>query len=317
MKKIIVSLMFVLLLMACENSPRVQSVTEVKDDGTQQVDQEETGGDSEETSDTTEDQESITDDSATDNGGTQDSSNTDTDETGTEDDSDQEAECGNGIVEKGEVCDDGNNYMETSEDVDYGDQIKACNEDCTQEKVVVGPYCGDGEINGDELCDGDTVECSDIMDKNRGEATCENTCERYDISECSDIVEIVDVYGTCVPDNVPNIHKIGDVTEIRIDGEVVDGKGASYAYPGDLPIIWNYFVEEYTYITWINSDLSTSETVRVISTMSCINAAGKGVVNFNSGISSITNIELEDISDDNKWIVEKFIKEFPNFKICN
>lgn len=67
-----------------------------------------------------------------------------------------EASCGNGRVEDGEECDS------ESEPCAYGETCEVCNADCQYEEVR-GPYCGDGETNGDEECDGGeacTDECA-------------------------------------------------------------------------------------------------------------------------------------------------------------
>jgi len=98
--------------------------------------------------------------------------------------------CGNGVVEGNEVCDDGNDsnndectqdcqlnvcgdgYLYTGQEScdfgagndspcepPYGGTCNFCTVDC-QYQTTTGGYCGDGEINGNELCDGSIVPTS-------------------------------------------------------------------------------------------------------------------------------------------------------------
>ena len=47
-------------------------------------------------------------------------------------------------------------------------------------------YCGDGEINGNETCDGEKdVDCSTLGDFNTGTGDCKADCSGYDTSGCS------------------------------------------------------------------------------------------------------------------------------------
>src|SRR5262245_33083631 len=74
------------------------------------------------------------------------------------------AVCGNGVVEGSETC-DGDNLGEGSDCIDlgyYDSQPLTCTERCQlDEKVCTGGRCGDGVINGPELCDGEVpdIQC--------------------------------------------------------------------------------------------------------------------------------------------------------------
>ncbi len=71
------------------------------------------------------------------------------------------ATCGNGVVEGSETC-DGPNLGEDTDCVDlgyYDSQPLQCTDRCQlDDKVCTGGRCGDGDVNGPELCDGHAPE---------------------------------------------------------------------------------------------------------------------------------------------------------------
>ena len=68
--------------------------------------------------------------------------------------------CGDHLVNQpaGEECDDGNTVTEACE---YGlTECVVCNDQCAEVPGALTGYCGDGVVNGPEVCDG-TPSCSD------------------------------------------------------------------------------------------------------------------------------------------------------------
>lgn len=58
-----------------------------------------------------------------------------------------------------------------------------------------GDTCGDGTVQDDELCDGDTVACEELATSYvSGTATCRPGCEGYDVSNCTRTAEPVREY---------------------------------------------------------------------------------------------------------------------------
>jgi hypothetical protein len=129
--------------------------------------------------------------------------------------------CGNGEIDGDELCDgseldgrsctdldgDGNHF----EPGDYAGGTLACASDCTLD-VSGCYYCGDGVINGTELCDGsDTGSATcESLGYVSGTLTCNATCDGYDESGCNECDDCTDcdgqactdhVCGTCVTDS--------------------------------------------------------------------------------------------------------------------
>ena len=146
--------------------------------------------------------------------------------------------CGNNTVEPlFETCDDGNIISET--ECSYGTPTcSLCNDDCSQELSLVGPYCGDGQKAVQEDCDdGNTTDdsngCSETCEKN-------NNCgdgRREDLFEVCDDGNDTSALrfngqgqGSCV-DDCSGIQHCGDNitsgTEVCDDGED-NGKGDTF-----------------------------------------------------------------------------------------
>jgi len=54
-----------------------------------------------------------------------------------------------------------------------------------KEGETVNSVCGDGRITGNEYCDGDNIDCVQILSNARsGRVACKNDCSDYDISNC-------------------------------------------------------------------------------------------------------------------------------------
>jgi cysteine-rich repeat protein len=95
--------------------------------------------------------------------------------------------CGNGKIEMDESCDDGNTLS--------GDGCSsACaleqGWDCVGAPSVCKAVCGDGVINGSEVCDGTnfggkTCATEKGADYTKGSLSCLNGCATIDVSKCS------------------------------------------------------------------------------------------------------------------------------------
>ncbi|PJA45082.1 hypothetical protein CO174_05150, partial [Candidatus Uhrbacteria bacterium CG_4_9_14_3_um_filter_50_9] len=86
--------------------------------------------------------------------------------------------CGDDYVYSGvESCDDGTENGELCE-AGYEDTCNYCNVSC-QYKTRSGAYCGDGEINGGEVCDGGAVAYS-CIDTSTDEVDVSGSCDATD-----------------------------------------------------------------------------------------------------------------------------------------
>ena len=99
-----------------------------------------------------------------------------------------EASCGNKIKETGEKC-DGDTLSCKAIDSSFTSGNAHCNSKCTGYDTSTcaggGDLCGNGNIDSDELCDGDEIACSKIdgAPKN-GTATCSSDCSSWNTSNC-------------------------------------------------------------------------------------------------------------------------------------
>ena len=92
------------------------------------------------------------------------------------------ASCGDGIVQttNGEECDNGTlNAMTCT--ASYGNSCTYCETNSCQIKTIIGPYCGDNLINGNEVCDGTNISssntCSSVLGTNyTGTLSCTSSC---------------------------------------------------------------------------------------------------------------------------------------------
>ncbi len=99
--------------------------------------------------------------------------------------------CGDETINGDEICDGSNLGGQTCESLGYheGGDL-ACLEDCSgfDTSGCLGGYCGDGIINGDEICDGldlagQTCESVDSI-YHGGTLACRLDCTEFDVSDC-------------------------------------------------------------------------------------------------------------------------------------
>jgi cysteine-rich repeat protein len=101
------------------------------------------------------------------------------------------ASCGNGEIEDGEVC-DGNFTSCKMVDSSFTGGVAYCRDDCKGWNTSTceggsGEYCGNGNLDPGEICDGDVIDCDDLAGaKPHGVATCKKDCSGWDTSKCTD-----------------------------------------------------------------------------------------------------------------------------------
>ncbi len=223
-----------------------------------------------------------------------------------------ELSCGDGIVEYGEACDDGNTYTETSEDIKYGDWTRACNDSCTAEEIIIGPYCGDGEINGPETCDENTVECSSLKNSLSGTTKCGYSCEKYDLSTCKYegvLLETINVFGELTPFNCED--SIGVINSIRINGVTYEISGTILT-----PYLWEYSGPGRTYYrTSIKGERLTTVKLKVSLGPACILGIGTAGIYIPPDV--LRSIKIRNITRANRHVMKKVRKLWPGILICN
>ncbi len=95
--------------------------------------------------------------------------------------------CGDGIKQSNEACEYTDGISDGYPDLDcnapYGGSCQYCDSSCTI-RTKTGPYCGDGIINGNEVCDKNSRSCTVDPDKYYdggypGTQTCKSDCSGY------------------------------------------------------------------------------------------------------------------------------------------
>ena len=121
--------------------------------------------------------------------------------------------CGNDIPEPGEQCDNGEANRDNMQPVwgqDEGDgDRRYCSTDC-EIYTVLGDWCGDGEVNGQEECD------NGEDNSNEPGSTCNTQCEIRDICEGADVVVDLDPELWVVGEDCHSSNKISDTTNVNI-----------------------------------------------------------------------------------------------------
>lgn len=140
------------------------------------------------------------------------------------------ASCGDGEHNGTEVCDGDQLAGATCESLGFGPGVLTCLDNCSDydsSQCSPQPFCGDGMINGDELCDTDDLDgmvCTDFDSYGAGSLACAADCQSFDETGC----EVCDLAAFTM-DTVLNI----DVPVITISGTVTLN-GASMPDDTDL-----------------------------------------------------------------------------------
>jgi hypothetical protein len=96
--------------------------------------------------------------------------------------------CGDGYVTTGEDCDGSDLAGDTCKDFGfYGSAGLQCSDSCTYDVTVckaTQEYCGDGVVNGQELCDGTEIRTCAALGFDAGTASCDKQCG-FTIADCS------------------------------------------------------------------------------------------------------------------------------------
>ncbi|MFO7735763.1 MAG: hypothetical protein R6W70_06055 [bacterium] len=112
------------------------------------------------------------------------------------DEMDTDTFCGDGVVEGDEVCEKEDTKDCVEIDAELYESGKAeCLDDCsgwnTLNCVEVPHECGNGIVENPEVCDSDSVLCTEIDGEKyiEGTASCLDDCSGYDMSECIEAVD--------------------------------------------------------------------------------------------------------------------------------
>jgi len=101
------------------------------------------------------------------------------------------ASCGNGVLETGETCDGGDLGGQTCAGLGFESGVLGCGAGCagfdTSNCTGEGPVCGDGEIEGAEVCDGTNLDGQTCVTRgfDAGELACAAGCATFDTSDCT------------------------------------------------------------------------------------------------------------------------------------
>ena len=133
--------------------------------------------------------------------------------------------CGDGVAQADETCDgDDFRFGLTCADFDYPLGELRCTDDCARVDITgcTTHICGNGWVEGPEVCDGDVVRGSCVdHDFDAGELRCADNCYVVDTSACEHVSSRAD--GTCAaPVSLNAVAPDGDgwrrVTDSNADG---------------------------------------------------------------------------------------------------
>ncbi|MCK5809339.1 S8 family serine peptidase [bacterium] len=115
--------------------------------------------------------------------------------------------CGNKIKEDGELC-DGKYTSCAGLDGGFTGGYAYCEDDCKSWDISQcsgggdQPFCGDGKIEGAEVCDGGSKPCEDIDSaKPEGNASCKFDCSGWDASECNETSVVEPLCGNGIKES--------------------------------------------------------------------------------------------------------------------
>jgi len=85
------------------------------------------------------------------------------------------------------------NYRDCTDECVFADDFDTCKKNlCTAElntcKAVTPENCGNNSVDENELCDGNSIECSEIGNFYSGMASCKASCDEWDNSECAQTI---------------------------------------------------------------------------------------------------------------------------------
>lgn len=127
------------------------------------------------------------------------------------------AACGDGVIKDGEECEF--NYLKgaTCQSLGYAAGTLKCNNCMFDKSGCTGANnCGNNKVDNEELCDGNTIACSEIEGKNYigGTAQCLANCSGWNEQNCEE----------AQVDNCTTI----SLEELIYHGKLSDGDGCSY-----------------------------------------------------------------------------------------
>lgn len=99
--------------------------------------------------------------------------------------------CGNGVLETGETCDGGDLGGQTCAGLGFESGVLGCATGCaafdTSNCAGSGPVCGDGELDGAEVCDGTNLNGETCVTRgfDAGDLACAAGCLTFDTSGCT------------------------------------------------------------------------------------------------------------------------------------
>ena len=166
--------------------------------------------------------------------------------------------CGNGEIDGPEVCDGDNLASATCESLGYGPGTLSCLPNCgafDTSQCGGTATCGNGEIDGLEVCDGENLAgktCEDFGYQS-GSLACASNCRSFDESQCVREIECspdcpsgyqCDLpTGTCI-DGDPTALVLNVLTH-RVQGEIrQNGAPPSYQYSDNDECVFAHFVEK-------------------------------------------------------------------------
>ncbi len=160
--------------------------------------------------------------------------------------------CGDGVVAGDEECE--LNYLlgKTCKSFGFENGKLKCSPNCRFDTSDCSgktdePQCGDGEVNGADVCDGNSKNCSDLdSDYVSGTATCLHDCSGFDESACvkqtpsdgdgsGDEDSDIDQVDYNSDHDVSNSDEEGGNSNDGSSGNEGDGTGTGSDSPADAP----------------------------------------------------------------------------------
>lgn len=116
--------------------------------------------------------------------------------------------CGNGVIDGDEICDGPDLGGVTCMSMGYGYLsgelvcLASCNGFNLTDCSTVDPLCGNGEIDGNELCDGPELQgqtCQSLgLGFDGGELACRSSCYGWDVAGCTGLQTATPLPNGCL-----------------------------------------------------------------------------------------------------------------------